>query len=87
VLANVCQRPAGRKLQIKLAGIGQRWLEVERVMGIEPTLAAWEAAVLPLNYTRDATKIPITGVRKFSKMPRLLATTYHDTGSLPRIEQ
>ena len=22
-------------------------------MGIEPTLAAWEAAVLPLNYTRD----------------------------------
>ena len=21
-------------------------------MGIEPTLAAWEAAVLPLNYTR-----------------------------------
>ena len=23
-------------------------------MGIEPTLAAWEAAVLPLNYTRMA---------------------------------
>jgi hypothetical protein len=29
-----------------------RRTEVERVMGIEPTLAAWEAAVLPLNYTR-----------------------------------
>ena len=28
------------------------WGIVERVMGIEPTLAAWEAAVLPLNYTR-----------------------------------
>jgi hypothetical protein len=28
-------------------------MKVERVMGIEPTLAAWEAAVLPLNYTRD----------------------------------
>jgi hypothetical protein len=28
-------------------------MTVERVMGIEPTLAAWEAAVLPLNYTRD----------------------------------
>ena len=27
-------------------------LNLERVMGIEPTLAAWEAAVLPLNYTR-----------------------------------
>ena len=29
------------------------WIDaVERVMGIEPTLEAWEAAVLPLNYTR-----------------------------------
>ena len=26
--------------------------QVERVMGIEPTLVAWEATVLPLNYTR-----------------------------------
>jgi hypothetical protein len=26
--------------------------EVERVKGIEPSCAAWEAAVLPLNYTR-----------------------------------
>ncbi len=25
---------------------------VERVMGIEPTTYAWEAQVLPLNYTR-----------------------------------
>ena len=25
---------------------------VERVKGIEPSYAAWEAAVLPLNYTR-----------------------------------
>ena len=26
--------------------------DLERVMGIEPTLSAWEAEVLPLNYTR-----------------------------------
>jgi hypothetical protein len=26
----------------------------ERVMGIEPTYQAWEARVLPLNYTREA---------------------------------
>lgn len=26
--------------------------EMERVTGIEPASAAWEAAVLPLNYTR-----------------------------------
>ncbi len=25
---------------------------MERVMGIEPTSSAWEAEVLPLNYTR-----------------------------------
>jgi hypothetical protein len=30
----------------------RRSQSLERVMGIEPTLAAWEAAVLPLNYTR-----------------------------------
>jgi hypothetical protein len=27
---------------------------LERVKGIEPSYAAWEAAVLPLNYTRVA---------------------------------
>jgi hypothetical protein len=27
---------------------------MERVNGIEPSYAAWEAAVLPLNYTREA---------------------------------
>jgi hypothetical protein len=27
-------------------------IELERVRGIEPPCAAWEAAVLPLNYTR-----------------------------------
>jgi hypothetical protein len=26
---------------------------MERAMGIEPTFAAWEAAVLPLNYARE----------------------------------
>jgi hypothetical protein len=29
-----------------------REVEMERVMGIEPTPSAWEAEVLPLNYTR-----------------------------------
>jgi hypothetical protein len=31
---------------------GIRWPSVERVRGIEPPLSAWEADVLPLNYTR-----------------------------------
>ena len=30
------------------------WMLLERVMGIEPTFSAWEADVLPLNYTRAA---------------------------------
>ena len=29
-------------------------MQLERVKGIEPSYAAWEAAVLPLNYTRAA---------------------------------
>ena len=42
-----------KHLRCSLAFGGTPWkVEVERVMGIEPTLEAWEAAVLPLNYTR-----------------------------------
>jgi hypothetical protein len=40
-------------LRRSLAFGGSPWkVEVERVKGIEPSYAAWEAAVLPLNYTR-----------------------------------
>jgi hypothetical protein len=31
---------------------GKTGFTVERVTGIEPALSAWEADVLPLNYTR-----------------------------------
>ena len=55
---------------IQLAGCGQEekktednkisslamLLFVERVMGIEPTLSAWEADALPLSYTRITLK-------------------------------
>ena len=30
----------------------QKRKDLERVKGIEPSYEAWEAAVLPLNYTR-----------------------------------
>ena len=33
-------------------------------MGIEPTYAAWEAAVLPLNYTRIEVLITLAGTRR-----------------------
>ena len=32
--------------------VGHRGLQLERVKGIEPSYQAWEAGVLPLNYTR-----------------------------------
>ena len=32
--------------------IGQGLFGVERVRGIEPPYSAWEADILPLNYTR-----------------------------------
>ena len=47
-----------RKINLSTVFAGQKHVngtdrgELERVMGIEPTLVAWEATVLPLNYTR-----------------------------------
>ena len=42
-------------LRRSLAFGGSPWkVEVERVKGIEPSYEAWEAAVLPLNYTRES---------------------------------
>ena len=35
-------------------GLWPSGLDLERVKGIEPSYEAWEAAVLPLNYTRSA---------------------------------
>jgi hypothetical protein len=35
---------------------------LERVTGIEPALSAWEADVLPLNYTRGARLRPAPGL-------------------------
>ena len=52
------KHPANRRVEARLFRGMQnarqaRALHLERVMGIEPTYEAWEAAVLPLNYTRS----------------------------------
>ena len=45
-------------MKFRVCGINEKkarkglFFRLERVMGIEPTLFAWEAKVLPLNYTR-----------------------------------
>ena len=48
--------PKINDLQRSLDDPGVPWIAMlERVKGIEPSYAAWEAAVLPLNYTRVGT--------------------------------
>ena len=48
----------GNDLQTLLDFCGSPQIDtVERVMGIEPTLSAWEAEVLPLNYTRRLPRV------------------------------
>ena len=37
-------------------------IRLERVMGIEPTYSAWKAEVLPLNYTRKRSPVPVRPV-------------------------
>jgi hypothetical protein len=50
---------------------------LERVMGIEPTSSAWEAEVLPLNYTRNT-----DAARRFynHKLPRAMLIGAGDSG-------
>src|SRR4030095_6511066 len=45
----------------------------ERVKGIEPSCAAWEAAVLPLNYTRKGIfdfRLPMCDLQAAKSLPR-----------------
>ena len=51
----------GIKHQTVLNSILMYCLIMERVVGIEPTLSAWKAEVLPLNYTRLITTLYYTG--------------------------
>src|SRR5688572_14274286 len=48
---------------------------MERVMGIEPTLVAWEATVLPLNYTRAPLHTMEAGEN--SRAPAAITTRRH----------
>jgi hypothetical protein len=55
---------------------GRRWL-MERVKGIEPSYAAWEAAVLPLNYTRKV-------CRFYDRFLYSNNITFRQPGNFPR---
>jgi hypothetical protein len=58
--------------------------ELERVTGIEPAYEAWEAAVLPLNYTRSATQF--TRSRSAAGDRTAVATSLSCRASPPRAE-
>ncbi len=49
-------------------GVRRLLNQLERVMGIEPTLRAWEAPVLPLNYTRLG-PLPASGILTLNLKP------------------
>ena len=66
------------------AKIGQ---ELERAEGIEPSYAAWEAAVLPLNYARAPKRLCCTintAAPRGKPSARPLDCCRRDGGELPR---
>jgi hypothetical protein len=52
----------------------------ERVTGIEPALSAWEADVLPLNYTRA-----VSGTDRSDGAPKLAPTSYRTGADARRV--
>src|ERR1700729_131453 len=84
-------RDRGRKIGWCLAAGGRGLTQgLERAKGIEPSYAAWEAAVLPLNYARE----PISNARKkrrsisfavslsCTRQCMVLAAILHRTGAI-----
>ena len=55
---------------------------LERVKGIEPSYAAWEAAVLPLNYTRIAHGVAL--YRKAALTAQSIASNFRSGRDAPR---
>ena len=60
-----------RQVKTKRPSRVRRSLVLERMMGIEPTTAAWEAAVLPLNYIRTSGRTVRQGNCYCGKFPRV----------------
>jgi hypothetical protein len=67
-------QPSDRCCRIRLAACRKG---LERAKGIEPSYAAWEAAVLPLNYARNPSGLPLrpagAGGREISRRPTVAA--------------
>ena len=55
---------------------------MERVMGIEPTLVAWEATVLPLNYTRKLCRVPLV----YNRQGRTVEPNWTDSATTWRVD-
>src|SRR6201990_2489700 len=59
-----------QRVAVRCASIHPRALE--RAKGIEPSYAAWEAAVLPLNYARESTTSTLFVFRFDRHLERLI---------------
>ena len=56
---------------------------LERVVGIEPTLSAWKAEVLPLNYTREYILVEGEGFEPSKAEPSDLQSDPFDRSGTP----
>jgi hypothetical protein len=60
---------------------------LERVMGIEPTLSAWKAEVLPLNYTRNCLNGGGGRIRTFeAETADLQSAPFNHSGTPPKVQ-
>ena len=78
------------ELQAHIPGYQLFSVPVERAMGIEPTLPAWKAGVLPLNHARESTCAVRTPVQKYANRnerallcSEAFALTFHSLNILP----
>ncbi len=73
-LTDQSTKPHRASFQVVLEGVFQP-KRSERVKGIEPSYAAWEAAVLPLNYTRMKTGFNLIDPGRFASVDFLKIAT------------
>ncbi len=67
----------------RVSPLGKIAIALERVMGIEPTLSAWKAEVLPLNYTRCLNLVEGAGFEPAKAEPSDLQSDPFDRSGTP----
>ncbi len=60
-------------------------IQMERVMGIEPTTSAWKAEVLPLNYTRINCMGRLMGIEPTNARATIWCVNHFATTAIPQL--